>query len=167
MRRRLFKIKKTDSSYLLQLTSMIDMFTILLVFLLKSYATSPVVFTPEKDLKLPVSTSQKNADDALKLVVSAEGIFIENKKIIDLQNGIVNEASVDTNDHNFIRPLYDTLDQFWTAREAAQSDETKNKLAQVIMQADSSLPYITLKKVMYTASMAGYTNLKLATIAKE
>jgi biopolymer transport protein ExbD len=37
----------------------------------------------------------------------------------------------------------------------------------VVMQADSRLNYKTLKKVMYTASKAGYADMRLATIAFE
>src|SRR5438270_165493 len=89
-------------SFKIQITSMVDMFVILLVFLLKSYSTSPIQVNPNKDLQLPASSSSTDpAAEALKLIVSQKGIFIEDKKVVDLVNGELQTSDVDAKDPLF------------------------------------------------------------------
>ena len=72
MRRAVDQMIKNNrkTTFILQLTSMVDMFTILIVFLLKSFSTSAVHITPHQNLNLPSSTSQTNPVEALRLVVA-------------------------------------------------------------------------------------------------
>ena len=53
------------------------------------------------------------------------------------------------------------------SKEIADVNEEHEFDGKVVMQADSRLNYKTLKKVMYTASLAGYADMRLATIAYE
>ena len=67
----------------------------------------------------------------------------------------VEASAVDPKDLNFIRPLFDELQKL------------NAKSGVVLLQADQELPYSTLRKVMYTASMAGFPNVKLVTSVSE
>ncbi len=158
--------KRLPATFKIQITSMVDMFVILLVFLLKSYSTSPTQISPDKSLALPVSTSTKAPVDALKLVVSKAGIFVDDKKIIDLSQGAVDVKDVDASDTNFIRALYAELDQqAQKSKSIAKVNETVEFDGKVIMQADRDLPYELLRKVMYTSMMAGYSDVKIAVMS--
>jgi biopolymer transport protein ExbD len=160
--------KRTSSTFKIQITSMVDMFVILLVFLLKSYSTSPVNVTASADLTLPASSATKDASDVLKLVVSRAGIFVDSKKVADLQAGKLSDADVDPQDTQFIRSLYTELDtQAKKSRTIASVNETVEFDGKVMMQAERSLPYDLLRKVMYTAMMAGYADVKIAVLAQE
>jgi biopolymer transport protein ExbD len=160
--------KRSPSTYKIQITSMVDMFVILLVFLLKSYSTSPTQISPDKNFSLPVSTSSKDPVDALKLVVSKVGIFVDDKKIIDLNQGAVDVKDVDASDTNFIRALYTELDtQAQKSKSIAKVNETVEFDGKVIMQADRDLPYEILRKVMYTSMMAGYSDVKIAVMSTQ
>jgi len=77
--------RRTPSSFKIQITSMVDMFVILLVFLLKTYSTSPVNITPKDGLRLPESSSPTDPIDVVKLVVSTDGVFVEDKKVMALE----------------------------------------------------------------------------------
>jgi len=159
--------KRSPSTFKIQITSMVDMFVILLVFLLKSYSTSPVQITPGKDMTLPASTSIKDPTDVLKLMVSKTGIFVDDKKIVDLKEGSLDVKDVEANDTQFIRALYTELDQQATkSRDIASKNETVEFDGKVIMQADKDLPYDILRKVMYTSMMAGYSDVKIAVLSK-
>jgi len=147
---------------------MVDMFVILLVFLLKSYSTSPVNITPSENLQLPVSTSTKDPVDVLKLVISKVGIFVEDKKVVDLKQGSLDVGDVDAADTQFIRTLYNELDeQAKKARKIASVNEEIEFDGKVVMQADRTLPYELLRKVMYTSMMAGYSDVKIAVVTKD
>jgi biopolymer transport protein ExbD len=160
--------KRSPSTFKIQITSMVDMFVILLVFLLKSYSTSPVIITPSDQMTLPASTSTKDPVEALKLMVSKSGVFVEDKKIIDLTDGVVDVKDVDPSDTQFIRSLYTELDtQASKTRTIASKNETIEFDGKVLMQADRGLSYETLRKVMYTAMMAGYSDVKIAVLSKD
>lgn len=160
--------RRSESTFKIQITSMVDMFVILLVFLLKSYSTSPVNITPSDKLQLPVSNSTKDPVDVLKLVVSKAGIFVEDNKVVDLNQGKLDVKDVDAADTQFIRTLYSALDeQAKKARKIASVNEEVEFDGKVVMQADRSLPYELLRKVMYTSMMAGYSDVKIAVVTKD
>lgn len=168
-RRGFAKYQDRRASYFkIQITSMVDMFVILLVFLLKSYSTSPVNITPSDKLQLPISTSLKDPVEALKMVVSKAGIFVDDKKIVDLKEGSLDVKDVDASDTQFIRALYNALDEeAKKARNIASVNEEMEFDGKVIMQAERSLPYELLRKVMYTSMMAGYSDVKIAVVTKD
>lgn len=160
--------KRSPSTFKVQVTSMVDMFVILLVFLLKSYSTSPVQLTPSDKMVLPASSSTKDPLDVLKLMVSKDAIFVEDKKVMDLKGGLVDVKDVDANDTQFLRTLYTELDvQAGKSRNIASKNEEVQFDGKVILQADRALPYELLKKVMYTSMMAGYSDVKIAVLSKD
>lgn len=160
--------KRSPATFKIQITSMVDMFVILLVFLLKSYSTSPVQLTAGKDMTLPVSTSTKDPTDVLKLQVSKNAIYVEDKKVVDLKDGVLDVKDVDQNDTQFIRSLYTELDgQANKSRTIASKNEEMAFDGKVVMQAERTLPYELLKKVMYTSMMAGYSDVKIAVLSKD
>lgn len=160
--------KRSPSTFKIQVTSMVDMFVILLVFLLKSYSTSPVQLTPSDKMTLPASTATKDPVDVVKLMVSKDAIYVEDKKVADLKGGVVDVKDMDVNDTQFIRALYTELDQQATkSRTIASKNEEVEFDGKVILQADRSLPYELLKKVMYTSMMAGYSDVKIAVLSKD
>lgn len=162
-----FMEKRAPATFKIQITSMVDMFVILLVFLLKSYSTSPVNISPSDKLTLPASSSTKDPVDVLKLMVSKEGVFVEDKKVVDLKDGQIEVKDVDPSDTQFIRALYTELDlQAQKSRKIASVNDTVEFDGKVIMQADRSMPYELLRKVMYTSMMAGYSDVKIAVVTK-
>lgn len=159
---------KLPSTFRIQITSMVDMFVILLVFLLKSYSTSPVNISPSDKLTLPASTSTKDPVDVLKLIVSKTGIFVEDKKVVDLTDGKLDVKDVEATDTQFIRSLYSELDSHaQKTKSIAAVNDTLEFDGKVVMQADRNLPYDLLRKVMYTSMMAGYADVKIAVMVKE
>jgi biopolymer transport protein ExbD len=159
---------ESEGTFHLQITSMVDMFTILLVFLLKGYSTSAIDLAPSSMIKLPASTSTKAPQEVVKIVVSAKGIFVEDKKVADVVGDSIELSSVDKTDPSFIRALYTELDHHADkTRNIASQNETVEFDGRILMQADKSLPYSLVKKVMYTAMMAGYADIKLAVLSPE
>jgi len=169
MRRVVEKMKQNNkkTTFFLQLTAMVDMFTILIVFLLKSFSTSAVHITPHDGLRLPYSSSYTNPVEALRLVISTKGIFVDNKKIVDLSEGKIDRGELDPRDPDFIRGLYEALDkQALKSKDISITNKEHKFTGTIIMQADAGLEYSLLKKVMYTSSLAGYADMKLATISE-
>ena len=158
--------KNQDGTFGLQITSMIDMFTIILVFLLKSYASSSVDIAVNQNMVLPSSTASMAPVEALKLAVSKTGIYVDDKQVAKIENGLILKDYLDSKDEKFIRPLYDALKaQADKSKAIAKQNTDINFEGKVIFQADQGLDYKLLRKVMYTSSFAGYTDFKFAVVS--
>lgn len=159
MKRTRFKpdIKRTQS-FSLNITSMTDMFTILLVFLLQTFASAEVQIDAVEGLRLPSSTTEKNPILGIKISLTQNELALDTAPLAQLKNNEFDPQALDPDDSNFIKPLFAALQKI-------NSDKATNKkLGKILFLADQQMPYSTLRKVMYTASMAGFPNLKLVTL---
>lgn len=161
--------KRLPATYKIQITSMVDMFVIILVFLLKSYSTSPVNITPNADLRLPTSNSLQEPADVLKMIISKKGVFVEDKRVVEFDaTGTLNAKDIDVSDPLFIPLLFKELDEkAKQTQDISKLNETVEFDGKVLMQADRDMPYSLLQKIMYTSMLAGYPNVKLAVAAKD
>lgn len=179
MRQR-FKIRKPKRNFELQLTSMMDMLIILVVFLLKSYSASTVNLSSSSNIKLPETSSAELPSDSSNLVIAPEGITFDNEKIVEFSNTETYEldSKILSDGGRRILPLFDAMTK---TREKAQTliskavwkdQEGKTTVPPkfqgvVIIQADKALRYEVLRKVMYTAGAAQFKVFKFAAIQKE
>lgn len=148
---------KKNQSFTLNITSMTDMFTILLVFLLQSFAAGEVQIDAAEGVRLPSSTTEKNPVNGVKLSISPTELKFDQTLVAKVSNNLIEQSAIDSSDSNFIKPLFDQLE------EINKKDPKLAKMGKVLLQADESLPYSTIRKIMYTASMAGFPNVKLIT----
>jgi biopolymer transport protein ExbD len=168
-RRKPYAKPKASSTFGINITSMTDMFTILLVFLLQTYSTAEFQIEPEQGLTLPSSDSTNNPVQALELTVTNTEVRLGTRVLASLSEQKFASASVDKNDGHFVPSVFSALDELMKS-EQAKKEKGEAKLnagildGRLILKADASLPYETLRKVMYTASMAGFPKLKVATV---
>lgn len=178
----------------LQLTSMMDMLIIMVVFLLKSYATNSVAFATSPNIKLPTSTAEEIPADSINLVIEPTGIMFDNEKVLDFANlpAIPSptppgfsftptyeiESRLLADFGRRILPLYDAMVK---SREKAELMMSKAVVVDpktgertppkfqgvVIIHADKGVQYDLLRKVMYTAGAAQYKVFKFVTMKKE
>ncbi len=157
------RIKKHDTDpgkIKVNLTSMMDMFTIILVFLLKSYSTEGSLIQPSEFLTLPKSNIEKAPEVALDLVISKEWIMVNHEPIIKTSDVIDQESFI-------IQPLQKKLDVY--SREAKKMEElygTKFS-GKVTIQGDKSIAYKLLVKVMATCGRSSYPNMRLVVYREE
>ena len=69
----------------LSITSMMDMMTIILVFLLKSYSTEDISVKPSDDLQIPVSSAKKPPRLAVNLVVTRSQVLVDSSSVLMLE----------------------------------------------------------------------------------
>ncbi len=143
----------------LQLTSMMDMFTILLVFLLKTYSTHGQLINPSRDLTLPTSTIQREPELGLDVTVSSDWILVNGKPVERTKNIKFQEGYI-------IPKLKDKLTRY--SKEAEKMEETYGiKFSgKVTIQGDKNLPYKLLIKVMATCGQSDYPNMRLVVYRK-
>ncbi len=154
------KVRRKRSDQKLNITSMMDMFTIILVFLLKSYSAEGQLITPASGLEVPISKTEMSAKPALEIKVSQSKIAVGDKII----------ASVDDvlkDNEMRIPALVDILLNEKEKAEmmaASMGEEFKGVL---IIQGDKKMPYKLLTKVMYSCGQAGYSKQNFVVYKKE
>jgi biopolymer transport protein ExbD len=152
---------KKKPSFELRVTSLLDMFTILLVFLLKSFSAEGQMVTNSDDLRLPESTSEKTPRSAPIISVTREWIILDDKPVVKIDD-------VKTNGDLLIKPLHDGLQQ---ARDVAEKlgamDERLGFHGTVDIMGDRDASFAVIKRVMYTCGRVGFNNMLLAVYKKE
>ncbi len=153
--------RRKSGVFTLRLTSMIDMFTILLVFLLKNYTAENQMPVVANDLKLPSSTAQKAPETASVVGLTQEWVLLDGKRMVRVS------AVLKSNDL-LIKNLFLELKAKRLISERLATYDSKMKFrGEITIQGDKNLPFQLLKKVMYTCGQVGYNNMQLAVIKKE
>jgi Biopolymer transport protein ExbD/TolR. len=159
--------RKSSGPQKVNINSLMDILTIMLVFLLKSYATDPVNITPGPDLDIPKSTSLLTPAATVTITVAKSSIVVDNEPVSVVKDGKV-EASQKRGgeDAYFIIPLNKALVEAVEKKrrlEAINPTVKFDGVATIVM--DKETPYRLLTEVMYTAGQAEFTNFKFATIS--
>jgi biopolymer transport protein ExbD len=155
------KRKKLNEDMSLQITSMADIFTILLVFLLKSYATGAMNITPSQDVKLPVGQAPDAQYEALKVEISEKGVSVEGNPVSVLAN--FEFPSDDLVAGGASKSLGAALDRERQRQITIAKANSDVKLdPKIIVISDQRAPYGTVKSVLASAALNGYTDFKLA-----
>ncbi len=145
----------------LRLTSMIDMFTILLVFLLKSYSAEGQIITVTDDLRLPDSTAEKPPASSPVVIVTDRLILLDEEAVATIEE-------VERQKNLIIRNLKNGLSEKKEISEAlGRENEALGFKGIVTIQGDREIPFRILKKIMVTCGQAGYSNILLAVNQKE
>jgi biopolymer transport protein ExbD len=154
--KRMARSKKKVPS--LPLTSLMDVFTILVFFLLFHSSGSEVVEAP-KQIKLPDSVVETKPRETVVILVSPDDVVVQGEavlKTVDL---------LDTKTDN-VAAITDKLERLErniigiNTRTAVESKE-------VTILADKSIPFRALKKIMSTCTGSGYGKISLAVTQKE
>ena len=150
-----------DITYL-NITPMLDMMTILLVFLLKSFSASAENVTVE-NLTLPSSVSKLNVKAALQLMVTENAILVDKKVVTRLgTNGNVRlEDLPEGADGYLIEPLYDALEGLASYYKRIEEFGGSKFDGRIAIIADDKTPYRTLFKVLYTVGRAEFGLFRL------
>ena len=164
---------KRDVVALLSLTAMVDMFTVLVVFLLQNYnVTGQVLYIP-KEVVLPKAEQIKELKPAVVVTISNKEILLDKTAIIsndalaaqeawmiqDLETGI--KLALEKARGDYEKSLQTKLQN---AVDAARGEEEKDLKPwnKVTIQADKGIDFLTVKKVMYTVTEAGAGEINFA-----
>jgi len=154
MNRRARFNKKNNSTFALNINSMTDMFTIMLVFLLQTYSTNSYEIVPKMGLRMPTSVSEKSPEEAPMVSLSKDALFLNDKNLATLNNFNIPSELLDQGE--IIKPLLAGLQAI---------KEVKKDKEEIILQIDKDCPYPKMKQILSTASLAGFIKVRLATIA--
>lgn len=172
---RLLSKKKGKRSVvaILSLTAMVDMFTVLVVFLLQNYnATGQVIYIP-KEVTLPKAERIKELKPAVVVTISTKEILLDHTAMVSYEQ-------LHTQQDWMIEPLRVALvaalqkakqeyeinlqKKLQSAVESARGESEKDQAPwnKVTVQADKGIDFLTVKKVMYTVTEAGAGEINFA-----
>lgn len=141
----------------LQITSMIDIFTILLVFLLKSYSAEGQLVQIAKSISLPESTAIEDVQPAVSVGFNGTSLYVDGKLLIEDVEPVIASEEI------LIEPLYEVLAaNAQNLKEVAAVNEAVDFTGEIVLQGDKQVPFRLLKKIIYTAGQAEYVNQSLA-----
>ena len=143
----------------LNMNSMMDMMTIILLFLLKSFSTDGVLVAPSEDLTLPTSIRAEKPKKELNVAISQDAIIVNDIPILPL--------SALQHDEMMIPALNAKLAEYADQEKQLELDVGKEFTHQVIIQGDRAIPFEVLIKVMYTCSQSEFYKMRLLTIKKD
>jgi biopolymer transport protein ExbD len=141
----------------MNLVSLIDVFTILIFFLLSSASGVELLASP-KAVKLPISTAEKAPVETIVVVVSDADILVDGRKVASVPEVMAMEGDL-------IAPLKAELDLLATRQVIRKENEAQNKA--VTIMADKEIPYRLLRKVMVTSARANFADVSFAVRKKD
>lgn len=143
----------------LQITSMADIFMILLVFLLKNYSASLTNISPSARMNLPEGKGDATIKETLKIEISPDIIIIDQKPAIKLSQ--FEFAPADQSEDGTSPTIAKILKDQRTMKPDPNVDPT------MIVMADEKTPYSTIKRVVATAAGQGFVDLQLIVVDNE
>jgi biopolymer transport protein ExbD len=140
---------KKAAVYALMLTSMVDMFSMLVVFLLQTFSTSPEILI-NKGLSLPDSLTSSQVKEAPVLALSKDGNLYLDQKLVGLTNKVVKNPKSLMNKLN-------TIKNDWGKTHAGLPFP-----GEINLQADKEIPSTVVSQVMGILTTGEFSAIQLA-----
>ena len=126
------------------LAPMVDIFTILVIAVLKASSPQPPVLLPEGTMELPLSGQEVIASETLVVDIAKEGIYVDGFRV--------------------------TARHYWEQSEEVLISEVYAHLQQqakkeVQIRVDRDVPWSLISKALHTAQQAGYENIEMMVIS--
>lgn len=162
----------------LSLTAMVDLFTVLVVFLLQNYATTGEVLDIPEGVELPQASAVKQLKPANVVIVGEKGVQVNNELITDL-------ATVRAQQDWLVEPIRKRVAELIdkglqdkanlgnqiakavnNIKDSDKQEPEIDEFRKMTIQADKELDFLTLKKVMYTVTEAGVYEINFAVLKR-
>ena len=154
----------------LNIVAMMDMMTILLVFLLKSYQASTLSVNMGADLRVPVSTTELHPQENISITISQNELAVNDKAVVPLELGRIPAKYKDGQKAEafYVGPVYDALKkEVDKQKKIAQFNKDAPFAGRVNVIADKKITYRTLMEVLYTAGQAELGEYKFMVMKNE
>ena len=140
----------------MNLVSLIDIFTILIFFLMSS-AAGVEILVPGKGVSLPQSSADKSPKETLVITVSGPDILVDGRRVATVSDAMAAQGDL-------IAGLKDELDL--QAKRVVIRAENQAQGKAITIMGDKDIPYSLLRKVMVTASRADFSEVSFAVTPK-
>ena len=143
----------------LNVVPMVDMMTMLVIFLLQQFSSTGEVLYMQKDIKLPDARHGQMIEIAPVVAISAQQIVVTGVKVADIP-----DLDRDSGYLN-IPALEERLRDEKKRWEFIHKVDPNSKWDGIVnIQADKAVPFRIVKRVMYSCGVAGYFNMNFAAL---
>lgn len=151
--------RKKNQVFDIDITSLLDILTILLVFLIQSYNSSGVIINVPDGIVLPGSSSESLNTQGVNIQVSATKIWVDDLEVLNTE--LLPDQIYDQSGRRIV-PLFDALVK---AKEIIKRSELLSPNAVKFsgianLVVDKGIKYSYVKKIMFTCAEAGYKDFK-------
>jgi biopolymer transport protein ExbD len=137
------------------LTTMMDMMTIILLFLLKTLAMTGALMQPNRDIELPTSTITGNPQRFLSFVVIPDqGIFVDKEGYLGAQLATPEQME------DVTTLFYPSLQVYLDSIKAVDLEVGRSERSIITVQGDRNLKYKTIYKFISTCGEAGFSTIQ-------
>lgn len=137
----------------MNLVSLIDVFTILIFFLLSNSGGIETLPSP-KAVLLPESVAETTPRDTVVVVVSGTEILVDGRKVASVSDVLAQESDV-------VEPLKAELDLLQSSRQVIRT-ENEALSKRITIMGDKEIPYRLLRKIMVTSARANFSDVSFA-----
>lgn len=155
--KRMTRQGKSSATGGLSLVSLMDVFTILVFFLLVNSSSSDVM-EPPKNIKLPDSSVETKPRETVIVMITPTQILVQGKPVISTQEVIDSKTAI-------IDQVKDRL-LLQKKKVIGINTKTVSQSQEVTVLAHRTVPFHLMKKVMASCTSAGYEKISLAVIQK-
>ncbi|HXY22124.1 MAG TPA: biopolymer transporter ExbD [Burkholderiaceae bacterium] len=152
LERRALRKSRNQSLVDMNLVSLIDIFTILIFFLLSNSAEIQAL-PNSKAVKLPESVADQSPKETVVVVVNDSDILVQGRKVASV-------AEAMSTQEDMIAPLKAELDIQASHEMIRRENAPENK--PITIMGDKNIPYRLLRKVMYTCARANFSEVSFA-----
>ena len=158
------KLETNDVSHL-NITAMMDMMSILLVFLLMQFSVQQASLNLSDNLQLPKSSSQIRLQQAVNVTVTTTAIIVEGDAVAPVRAGAVDVGyKRDGQSGYYITPLVETLQKHANRLKKLEVMGGPKFEGTMLLLVDRSIPYRLVTEVLYSAGQAEFRNYRLVVL---
>lgn len=133
----------------LNITAMMDLMTIILVFLIKSFSASSITVTASEDVRPPASSARATPKDTIAITVTQKSVMVGDKRRVDLVAGAARPEDLQG---SLVLPLDAALKkEVEKLKKIAERNPGAPFSGEVSIIGDKRISYDLLSKVLYTA----------------
>lgn len=142
------------------ITSLMDVLTVLLFFLIMNAQVAPVEITTPEGITLPDSVSSTVPKTAIRLALTQKALMINDKVILKLEGGRFPASQLEQ-DARIVKALKEELTKEYAKTEeffkdVADKDAGLLPTPPLLIQADKNVPFGTMKLILHTAAASGF-----------
>jgi len=158
---------RKKNNFEFDITPILDIFAILLIFTLQNYSSAGIVPASPKGVDLPRSTSESLNTHGVNIQVSKSHILVNEKEVMNIES--IDVSQIYEDEGKRIAPLYKQLlkqkEDLAQAQKLSPQVKPFSGVANLII--DKSIKYSYVKKIMYTCAKAGFTDFKFVVLAEK
>jgi biopolymer transport protein ExbD len=145
----------------LNITSLMDIVSIIVVYLLKSYASDPMMITPIAEQKIPISGMDVKIKAGIAIYVSSRELIFNEEQVATLKDGELDPTSVQG---HVIQELYVALEEERDKSREVSESMGEEWVGRIILIGDEALKFSTIVDIMYTAGRLEFSEYSFCVI---